>query len=88
MTGATTLLAAVLLLTLLPGMWRVARGPAVADRLQAALLSGTTGTAALIVLAQATGTPALRHVALVFALLASVVTAAFLRRPAPGALDG
>ncbi|HWH13598.1 MAG TPA: monovalent cation/H+ antiporter complex subunit F [Miltoncostaeaceae bacterium] len=88
MTAANLALAAVLLLTLAGGMWRVARGPGVADRLQAALLFGTTGTAALIVLAEAMDVHALRHVALVFALLASVVTAAFLRRRRTGDAHG
>jgi multicomponent Na+:H+ antiporter subunit F len=61
-------------------MYRVVRGPSAADRMQAALLFGTTGVAMLLLLAEAMDAPALRDVALVFALLASVVTVAFLRR--------
>ena len=80
MREANLALAAVLLVTLAASLVRVALGPGAADRLQGALLFGTTGVAALIVLAEAMDAPALRHVALVFALLASVVTVAFLRR--------
>jgi multicomponent Na+:H+ antiporter subunit F len=73
-------LALALLLNVGAGMWRVARGPTVADRMQAALLFGTAGVAVLLVLAEAMSAPALRDVALAFALLASVVTVGFLRR--------
>jgi multicomponent Na+:H+ antiporter subunit F len=76
----------VLLLNLVAGVWRVARGPTAADRMLAALLFGSTIVAILLLLAQWTGDAALRTVALVFVLLATVVTVAFVR--APEAEDG
>jgi len=73
-------LALFLLLNLGAGMWRVLRGPSVADRMLAAQLFGTTGVAILLLLAQAYTNAALRDVALVFALLAAVTAVAFVRR--------
>jgi multicomponent Na+:H+ antiporter subunit F len=49
----------------------------------AAQLFGTTGVAILLLLAQGLGQPALRDVALVFALFAGVAAVAFIRRAAP-----
>jgi multicomponent Na+:H+ antiporter subunit F len=83
----TLLLAAaalVLLLTLSTGLVRVVRGPTPSDRLMAAQLMGSTGIAALLVLAPVVRVPALVDVALVFALLASVAVAAFTRRRETG----
>ncbi|TKB28661.1 pH regulation protein F [Desulfopila sp. IMCC35006] len=60
-------------------MWRVVHGPTNADRMLAAQLFGTTAVAILLLLAQAYGIPALRDVALVFALLAAVTAVAFVR---------
>lgn len=77
-------LAIFLLLNLAAGMWRVLRGPSVADRMLAAQLFGTTSVAILLLLAQGVGTSALRDVALVFALLATVTAATFVRRAWPG----
>lgn len=73
-------LAAFLLLNLGAGMWRVLRGPTSADRMLAAQLFGTTAVAILLLLAEATDRAALRDVALVFALLATVTAVAFVRR--------
>ena len=73
-------LALFLLLNLIAGMWRVLRGPTAADRMLAAQLFGTTAVACLLLLAQASGTPYLRDVALIFALLAAVTAIAFVRR--------
>lgn len=73
---ATTLL---LLLTILAGLWRVTRGPSAADRMLAAQLFGTSGVGALLLLAEAWHQPALRDVALVFALLAVLAVVAFVR---------
>ena len=73
-------LALFLLLNLIAGMWRVLRGPTVADRMLAAQLFGTTSVAALLLLAQATNKAALRDVALVLALLAAVTAVAFAQR--------
>jgi multicomponent Na+:H+ antiporter subunit F len=73
-------LALFLLLNLGAGMWRVLRGPTAADRMLAAQLFGTTAVAILLLLAEASGSAALRDVALVFALLAAVTAVAFVRR--------
>jgi multicomponent Na+:H+ antiporter subunit F len=76
-------LASFLLLNLCTGMWRVLRGPTVADRMLAVQLFGTVIVAILLLLAQAFGNPALRDVALVFALLAAVTAVAFVQRVWP-----
>lgn len=68
----------VLALTLLAGLARALRGPSAADRLTAALLVGTTGTALLVVLSAATGLAALRDVALVLVVLAALVVVVFV----------
>ncbi|MGM8225178.1 monovalent cation/H+ antiporter complex subunit F [Cellvibrio sp. ARAG 10.3] len=78
-------LAAILLLTVFVGLWRVLRGPGRADRLLAIQLFGTTGTALLLLLAEWQAAPALRDAALVLALLAAVLSASlvqYLRGPA------
>ncbi len=74
------LLTLFLLLNLAAGMWRVLRGPSAADRMLASQLFGTTAVAILLLLAQAYGAPALRDVALLFALLAAVTAVAFVRK--------
>lgn len=76
-------MALFLLLTLIVGMWRVLRGPTAADRMLATQLFGTTAVAILLLLAQADDNPALRDVALVFAILAAVTAVAFVRRAWP-----
>lgn len=73
-------MALFLLLTLVAGLWRVLRGPTAADRMLAAQLFGTTAVACVLLLAQVYERPALRDVALVFALLAAVTAVAFVRR--------
>ena len=73
------LYAALLLLTLIIGLWRVLRGPGRVDRLLVVQLFGTSGTALLLVLAQWQGAPALRDAALVLALLAAMVSAALVQ---------
>jgi multicomponent Na+:H+ antiporter subunit F len=83
-TTANLIIVLVLLVNVGAGLARVVGGPRPADIMQAALLVGTLGVAVLIILAQAMGQPALRDVALVFALLASVVTVAFARRADAG----
>ncbi len=72
--------AVFLLLNLAAGLWRVMRGPTAADRMLAAQLFGTTAVAALLLLAEAMSEPALRDIALVFALLAAVAAVAFVQR--------
>jgi multicomponent Na+:H+ antiporter subunit F len=85
------LAAALVAATVVLGLLRVERGPAPADRMLAAQLLGTGATAVLLLLARATGQPALLDVALVVALLAAVATAVFVRRigvPAGAGGDG
>ena len=72
--------ASLLLISILVGLVRVERGPTPADRMLAAQLFGTTGVAILLLLAEAMEIPALRDVALVFALLAAMAAAAFVKR--------
>ena len=59
---------------------RVWLGPTAADRMLAAQLFGTTGTAIALLLAEALGRPALRDVALVYSLLAAVAISTFVKR--------
>lgn len=85
----TVSVAAVLLLIVLAGGWRVWRGPTVADRLLVLQVFGTTGIAVLMLLADWTGQSALLEVALILALLAAVLPVALvqlLRKP--GRRDG
>ncbi len=80
-------LALFLVLNLVAGLFRILRGPTPADSMLATQLFGTTGVAILLLFAQAMHNPALRDVALVFALLAAVSTVAFIRRVWGGAAD-
>ncbi len=73
-------LALFLVLNLVAGLLRILRGPTPADCMLAAQLFGTTGVAILLLLAQGMSRPALRDVALVFALLAAVSIVVFIRR--------
>lgn len=73
-------IAVLLLLNLGAGLVRVAWGPTPGDRMVAAQLFATHGVATLLVLAAAEDAPALRDVALVFALLAVVVSVTFVKR--------
>jgi multicomponent Na+:H+ antiporter subunit F len=82
MTSFYYFFALFLLLTLVGGLARILRGPTRSDRMLAAQLFGTTGVAILLVLAEAAGRPALRDVALVFALLAVVNAVVFVRHRA------
>lgn len=70
---------ALLLLTLIIGLWRVLRGPGRVDRLLAVQLFGTSGAALLLVLAQWQAAPGLRDAALVLALLAAMISAALVQ---------
>jgi multicomponent Na+:H+ antiporter subunit F len=72
-----------LLANLLAGVWRAVRGPTPADRLLLAQLFGTTAVAILLLQARASELPALRDVALVFALLSAITAVAFVRRAWP-----
>jgi multicomponent Na+:H+ antiporter subunit F len=72
--------AGLLLLSIAVGLIRIVRGPTPADRLMAAQLFGTAGTAILFLLAHAQKLEALQDVALVFGLLAAVTSVAFAQR--------
>lgn len=76
-------LASFLLVTLGGGIFRALRGPTAADRMLAVQVFGTTAVATLLLLAQGAGSGALRDVALLFALLATVTAVAFVRRAWP-----
>lgn len=78
-----SLVALLLLLALLGGMWRVAIGPSAADRLAAVQVLGTLGIGILMLLSILLDEPAARDTALLIAILSLVVTMAFLRRLAP-----
>ena len=86
MTATYAIAALCLLITLAVGLIRMLRGPTPADRMIAAQLIGTTGIAVLLMLEPLLQTPALIDVALIFALLAAVATAAFTR-PGAGSRD-
>jgi len=70
-----------LLLNLGAGLARVARGPTPADRMLAALLFGSTTVATLLLLAEWMQLPGLRDVALLFVLLAAIISVAFIALP-------
>ena len=70
--------AALVLVTVAAGLLRILRGPADADRMMAAQLLGTGGSATLLLLAAAADAPALLDLALVLALLAAFASAAFV----------
>ncbi|MDP9822685.1 monovalent cation/H+ antiporter complex subunit F [Nocardioides massiliensis] len=71
--------AGVLLVAVVAGLWRAARGPTTRDRLTAFVLLGTTGAALFAVLGSATETAALRDAALILVALATVVTVVLAR---------
>jgi multicomponent Na+:H+ antiporter subunit F len=85
MSGFLLALALFLVLNILAGLVRALRGPTPADRILASTLLGTTGAATLLLLAEATASPALRDVALVFVLVAPVPVVVFRRRLAADA---
>lgn len=76
-------LAAFLIANVIAGLVRIARGPTFADRILVGQLFGTTGVAVLMILATDTSRAALRDVALVFAVLAPITVAAFVRHAPP-----
>jgi multicomponent Na+:H+ antiporter subunit F len=76
-------MALFLLLNLLTGLVRVFRGPTLVDRMLTVQLFGTTAVAILMLLAEGLAAPALRDVALLFALLAALSSVAFVRLAPP-----
>jgi multicomponent Na+:H+ antiporter subunit F len=77
-----------LLLNLAAGLVRAYRGPSPSDRMSAALLFGSTMVAVLLVVAELDGQPALRDVALLFVMLAAILSVAFVGMPALSAVEG
>ena len=69
----------IILLSMIGGIVRVFRGPTRADRMLAAQLFGTAGVAIVLLTARSLKAAWLYDLALVFALLAAVVTVAFVR---------
>ena len=78
-------LALFLLMNILAGLKRIIKGPSMGDRMLAIQLFGTTGVAILLLMAQVFAEPALRDVALVFALLAVLAMVAYVRLVGPEA---
>jgi multicomponent Na+:H+ antiporter subunit F len=74
LSGAAVFLA----LNLAAGMLRVYWGPTAADRMLAALLFGSTTVAVLLLLADILDVTALRDVALLFVMLAAIISVAFV----------
>lgn len=70
-----------LLLNLAAGLVRVTRGPTAADRMLAILLFGSTTVAMLLIMAEWMQLPALRSVALLFVMLAAILSLAFVGIP-------
>ncbi len=81
-------IAALLVLTIVTGLLRVAKGPTEADRMLGAQLFGTTGVAVLLLLGEALEATAYWDVALVFAVLAAITAIAFVRRAGRPATPG
>lgn len=73
-------LALFLFLNIVAGLFRIFIGPTPADRMLTAQLFGTTGTAILLLLAEAMHRPAIRDVALILVLLSLVAVVSFVRR--------
>jgi multicomponent Na+:H+ antiporter subunit F len=73
------LAALFLLLNVAAGLLRIWYGRTTADRLLAVQLFGTTGTAILLLLWLATADSAYQTIALVFAVLASILGVTFTR---------
>lgn len=82
MTTWLNLVVMILLCSLGGALWRVWRGPSLADRMMAAQLVGTGGVAVLIVLA-ALQDWAVLVVAMTLALLAAVAAVGFVKAESP-----
>ena len=80
--------AGFVLATVALGLVRILRGPGDDDRIMAPQLLGTGGIAALLLLAEAMRVPAAVDAALISALLAAFVTAAFVKGFARPGADG
>jgi multicomponent Na+:H+ antiporter subunit F len=80
MDAVYTGMALFLMLNVVGGLLRVARGPTRADRMLAAQVLGSAGVALLLVLGELQRVPAMKDAALVFALLAAIAIVAFVKR--------
>jgi multicomponent Na+:H+ antiporter subunit F len=80
MDNLYAIVAVFLMMNLLAGLFRIYVGPTPADRLLAAQLLGTTGTAILLVLSAWLSMSPLVDAAIIFALLAAVTLIAFVCR--------
>lgn len=83
MADLLLLLAAILLLTVAASLLRILRGPSPADRMMGAQLAGTGGITVLLLIAVASGNPAVVDVALVLALLAAFAAVGFVKAVSP-----
>lgn len=72
-------LAAFLMVNILLGGIRIARGPTRADRMLAAQFLTTACVAIFLLLSEAMSQPALRNLSLVFVALATLTTVAFVQ---------
>ncbi|MFU8877003.1 MAG: pH regulation protein F [Wenzhouxiangellaceae bacterium] len=77
-----------LLANLATGLWRAWRGPTDGDRMLSALLFGTTSVAILVLMADWLGIEALRSVALLLVMFATIISLAFFGIPAHEDDDG
>lgn len=73
-------LAVVLLIAAALGMIRITLGPTSADRMLASMLFGTVGVALTLVFGALEDMPTLIDMAIVFAILTSVTSVAFVER--------
>ncbi len=67
-----------LLLNLVAGLWRIQAGPTAADRMLSALLFGSTTVAILLLMAEWQQSPGLIVAALIFVMLAAVISIAYV----------
>ena len=79
MSTYLSVITGLLILILLSGLWRIWKGPTLADRLLVSQLFGTAGVAILILLAIVQEQPALLNIALILALLAPITLITFTR---------
>lgn len=79
MSDAYLLVALILLGTVTAGLVRIYSGESKVERLLVLQLFGTTAVAIVLLLAEGLQLPGLRDLALVFGLLASIVSVAFVR---------
>ncbi len=70
-----------LLVNLGAGLWRAWKGPTDGDRLLTTLLFATTSVAVLLLMSAWLALPAIRYVALMLVLLATIISLAFFGMP-------